>query len=93
MITILLRGEGERRFKAVVLPVSWEQLQDARRDFSEWVKAKDTGPMSGSFGSLLEWWMTDRRPAWRKRFDLIDQIHLKYAVAVSEKNVRFVGGA
>jgi hypothetical protein len=91
MITILLRGENERRFTAIVLPVSWEEIQKARKDFAEWVKTKDTGPLSGSFGSLTDWWLNDRRKEW-KRFDLIDRCYLKYAVAVSEKNLKFVGG-
>lgn len=92
MITILLRGESEKRFKAVVLPVSWQELQDARTEFAGWVATKDTGPLSGSFGALMDWWIRDHRPGWRRRFDVIDTIHLKYAVAVSDKNVRFVGG-
>jgi hypothetical protein len=91
MITILLRGENERRFTAVFLPVSWDELLSAREDFTEWVKSKDTGPLSGSFGSLVDWWMRDRRPDWRK-FQFPDLVYLKYAVAVSKKNIKFVGG-
>ncbi len=91
MITILLRGERERRFTAVVLPVSWSELQQARAEYAEWVKTKDTGPLSGSFGALVSWWITDHRPSWKK-FDAIDNCYLKYAVAVSERNLKFVGG-
>jgi hypothetical protein len=91
MITILLRGENERRFTAVVLPVSWEDLQIARTDFAGWVSTKDIGPLSGSWGALMDWWIADHRPSW-KLFDFVDQVYLKYAVAVSSKNLKFVGG-
>jgi len=91
MITILLRGEKERQFTAVILPVTWEDLTKARKGFAKWVKTKDTGPLSGSFGALAEWWIHDHRPLW-KRFDTIDNCYLKYAIAVSEKNLKFVGG-
>lgn len=92
MITILLRGENERRFTAIVLPITWEALQIARTDFAAWVEKKDTGPFSGSWGSLMDLWLKENRPDWKKRFDAIDQCYLKYAVAVSPKNLKFVGG-
>lgn len=74
-------------WKKVTLPISIEDLDAARKDFKEWVKSKPTGPLDGSWGALMHWWMDDRRPGW-KRFDTIDRCYLSYAVGLPKNQIR-----
>lgn len=69
------------------IPIDAEELRESREDFQEWVKSKPTGPLDGSWGSLMDWWMNDRRPQWKK-FDAIDRCYLKYAVGLPSRRIR-----
>lgn len=67
--------------ESVEVPISRDEWLDARIDFTQWVSDKSQGPLDGSWGSLMDWWMNERRPEW-KRFDTIDRINLKYAIGI-----------
>lgn len=86
MMNIEIKSHG--KWESVQLPINAQDLEWARKDFKVWVKGKPTGPLDGSWGALMDWWMNDRRPEWKK-FDAIDRCYLKYAVGLPSKRVRF----
>jgi len=88
LITVTLKTGGGSL--TTELPISHEELDMAREDFIRWVHDKAQGPLDGSWGSLMDWWMSERYEEW-KRFDQIDRIHLKYAVGLPKNKVRVHG--
>jgi hypothetical protein len=79
--TMNIRIKSDRKWETVELPIPIDEFTRARVDYEAWVADKPTGPLDGSWGSLMDWWMNDRRPEW-KRFDAIDRCYLKYAVGL-----------
>ena len=69
------------------IPISAEELKTSRENFKVWVRSKPTGPLDGSWGALMDWWMNDQKPEWRK-FDTIDRCYLKYAVGLPSRRIR-----
>ena len=81
-----IKVKSYRKWEEVFIPIGPEELALAREDFKSWVVGKPTGPLDGSWGALMHWWMNDRRPDW-KRFDTIDRCYLIYAVGLPDKRV------
>lgn len=84
--TMMIKIKSGRTWDTVELPIEIPELTRAREDFAAWVKDKKTGPLDGSWGALMDWWMNDRRPEW-KRFNAIDRCYLKYAVGLPLKRI------
>lgn len=86
MASMRIEIKSRGKWEEATLPITAEGLDAARKDFKAWVKDKPTGPLDGSWGALLDWWMKDRRPSWK--FDAIDRCYLKYAVGLPSNRSR-----
>jgi hypothetical protein len=82
-----IKIKSYRKWEEIFIPIGRDELLSAREDFKIWVAEKSTGPLDGSWGALMHWWMADRRPDWKK-FGTIDCCYLIYAVGLSDERVR-----
>lgn len=89
LLRVALKDSAGFGWKTVEIPITLYELRLARLDFTAWVSGKSTGPLDGSWGALMQWWMNDQRPEWKK-FDVVDRVHLTYAVGLPEKKVKLV---
>lgn len=84
-----LEMKSGRTWEYAEIPIDALELAQARADFKVWVKTQPTGPLDGSWGALMDWWLMKQRPEWKK-FDTIDRCYLKYAVGLPDKRIRVI---